>query len=58
MEIHRLQTGIETSPENWQHSTMYVQDLVRADVNIAAEISEEDAYCFQEMCKIFAERME
>lgn len=56
--IHRLREGIKTSPENWQNCTMYVQDLVRPDLNIAAEISEADAFCFQKMCQIFAKNME
>lgn len=33
---------------------MYAQDLVRLDVNIAAEISKEAADNFQLMCKKFA----
>lgn len=53
-----MHTGIEASRENWQNCTMYVQDLVRPDVNITAEISKEAAYSFQEMCQIFAEKME
>lgn len=33
---------------------MYVQDLVSPGINIAAEISEDDANNFKHMCKVFA----
>lgn len=45
-----------TSPENWRNCTMYVQDLIREDVNITAEISKKQAEKFQKMCQMFAEK--
>lgn len=35
---------------------MYVEDLVRPGINIAAEITTKDAYGFQEMCQMFAKK--
>lgn len=33
-----------------------MEDVVRAGVNIAAEITTKDAYGFQEMCQSFAKK--
>lgn len=33
---------------------MFLQDLVRPDLNITAEISKDDAEYFQELCRVFA----
>lgn len=35
---------------------MFIEDLVRPGVNIAAEITTKDAYGFQEICQIFAKK--
>lgn len=43
--------GIEKSPQNWQNCSMYVQDLVRHDVNATVEISKEAADAFRNLCK-------
>lgn len=48
---------METCPENWQNCTMYVQDLVRPEINITAEISKEEAENFQHMCQIFEHKI-
>lgn len=39
---------------NWRNCTMFVQDLVTPGLNIAAEVTKEDAYNFQEMCQMFS----
>lgn len=52
----RLRKGIETTPENWTNCFMCVQDLVRLDVNITAEISKEAAENFQFLCQTFAKK--
>lgn len=36
---------------------MCVQDLIRPDVNVTAEITKEAAKKFQEMCQTFAEKL-
>ena len=48
---------MEESPENWKNCSMYVQDLVRPDVNITAEISKKEADNFQQMCEIFGNKL-
>lgn len=35
---------------------MYIEDVTRPGINIAAEITTKDAYGFQEMCQIFAKK--
>lgn len=35
---------------------MYVEDVTRPGINIAAEITAKDAYGFQEMCQVFAKK--
>ncbi|XP_031626105.1 uncharacterized protein LOC116342572 [Contarinia nasturtii] len=50
----RLRDGIESNPASWTNCTMYIQDLVRSDVNIAAEIPKKAAENFQQLCQIFA----
>lgn len=35
---------------------MYVEDVSRPGINIAAEITAKDAYGFQEMCQVFAKK--
>lgn len=37
---------------------MQVQDLVRLDVNVTAEISNEDAKQFQKLCQLFAAELQ
>lgn len=36
---------------------MYVQDLVRTDLNMAAEIPKKAAENFQQLCQIFAKHV-
>lgn len=50
----RLQDGINSNAWNWKNCTMYVQDIKYPGTNITAEISEEEANNFQQMCKMFA----
>lgn len=45
---------MKASPENWEDCPMFVQDLVRSNVNITAEVSKSTAENFQKMCKQFA----
>lgn len=49
-----LRDGIGADPANWQKCTMFVQDLMEAGINIAAEVSKEEAYNFQELCQMFS----
>lgn len=35
---------------------MYIEDLLRSGVNVAAEITTKDAYGFQEICQMFAKK--
>ncbi|XP_055326064.1 uncharacterized protein LOC129579895 isoform X2 [Sitodiplosis mosellana] len=53
---NRLRDGISESPANWKNCTMYVEDVTRPGINIAAEITTKDAYGFQEMCQVFAKK--
>lgn len=55
--MFRLRTGIGNSSENWKNCSMFVQDLVRPNVNVTAEISQKAAQNFQEMCQIFAKKL-
>lgn len=50
----RLRDGIEANPLNWMNCAMFVEDIKSPGINIAAEIEEEEADIFQEMCKMFA----
>lgn len=50
----RLRDGIESNAWNWENCTMFVQDPKSPGTNITAEISDEDANNFQQMCKMFA----
>lgn len=50
----RLKAGIELNPHKWKNCMMCVQDVITPEINIAAEISEEEANHFKHMCKIFA----
>lgn len=43
--------------ETWTNCPMFVHDLVQRDVNITAEVSETEAEQFQEMCQIFAKKL-
>lgn len=52
----RLRDGMNEHPQNWKNCTMYVEDLLRSGVNIAAEITTKDAYGFQEICQMFAKK--
>lgn len=54
---NRLYDGMEKSPSSWKKCTMYVQDLVKTDLNFAAEIPRKAVENFQQMCQIFAEQM-
>lgn len=49
----RLQNGIASNSFNWKNCTMHVQDFKSPGVNVTAEIPEEDAINFTEMCKMF-----
>lgn len=48
----RLRNGIEASPENWKDCEMFVQDVVRPNINITAEIPKEAVEQFQQICKL------
>lgn len=50
----RLRDGIEANAWNWKNCTMYVQDIKYPGRNITAEISEQAANNFVQMCKMFA----
>lgn len=52
--IFRLRSALKIFPENWEDCPMFVQDLVRPEINITAEISKNTAENFQKMCKQFA----
>lgn len=52
----RLRDGISANLANWKNCTMYVEDVIRTGINVAAEITTKDAYSFQEMCKVFAKK--
>lgn len=52
--LFRLRSGIKDSPENWTNCAMYVQDLVRQDVNITADVPKQAVEYFQQMCRVFA----
>ncbi|XP_031625839.1 uncharacterized protein LOC116342388 [Contarinia nasturtii] len=52
----RLRDGINTNPANWKNCTMFVEDVTRSGINVAAEITAKDSYGFQEMCQIFAKK--
>lgn len=54
--LYRLFDGIQSHPENWTNCKMFVQDFMRPDINITAEISEKAAANFQQMCQQFAEK--
>lgn len=48
-----LTDGIKNSPDNWQHCSMLTQDIIDADLNVTAEVTEYEAEMFQNMCKTF-----
>lgn len=50
----RLRDGIKQSETNWRNCYMFLQDLVRPNLNVTAEIPKEHAENFQEMCRLFA----
>lgn len=50
----RLRDGIKESYFNWDNCAIYVQDPNSPGTNITAEILEEEANNFQQMCKMFA----
>lgn len=52
-----LRRALNTYPENWENCSMFVQDLVRLDINITAEIPKKQAETFQNMCKQFAKEL-
>lgn len=52
----RLREGIKAAPENWTNCSMFVQDLVRPDINITAEVPKEAAENFQQMCQQFVKK--
>lgn len=49
-----LREGIASNVANWENCTMYIQDIISPGLNIAAEISKEEAYKFKNMCKLFS----
>lgn len=53
---YRLRDGIVISPQNWINCTMFVQDCVRFDTNITAEISTVAVENFQQMCQKYAKK--
>lgn len=55
-QFHRLRDGINGNQANWKNCTMYIEDVLRSGVNVAAEIPTKDAYGFQEVCQIFAKK--
>lgn len=55
--FYRLRSAINTSPENWENCPMFVQDLVRSNINITTEIPKQTAANFQQMCKRFAKEL-
>lgn len=52
--MFRLRDGIEAHAYNWQNCTMFVQDIKSPGTNICAEIPEDAANRFKQMCKVFA----
>lgn len=50
----RLREGIKENHSNWENCAMHVQDLKSPGINITAEISEEEANNFKQLCKMFA----
>lgn len=54
IQIYRLHAGIASSPENWKNCTMFVQDLVRLNVNATADISKTSVKNFKTMCELLA----
>lgn len=55
--IYRLRMGMERSPQNWRNCAMYVQDLVRPDVNVTADVSVEAFNKFKKICNKFVMRL-
>lgn len=49
-----LREGISLNRFNWENCTMFVQDIKASGVNIAAEISKEEAYNFKKLCQLFS----
>lgn len=45
---------MESNSFNWKDCTVHVQDFQSPGVNVTAEIPENDANNFVEMCKLFA----
>lgn len=52
--IFRLRDGMSLRYRDWANCSMFVEDLIVVGKNIAAEVPEEHAAHFKEMCKIFA----
>lgn len=48
----RLREGIELNAPTWENCTMFVQDL-NSGANTAAEITQQEANNFRDMCKLF-----
>lgn len=48
-----MQKAIDSNPENWKSHMMFVQDVAAPGMNIAAEISQTEAYSFKNMCQLF-----
>ncbi|XP_055323571.1 uncharacterized protein LOC129578676 isoform X2 [Sitodiplosis mosellana] len=53
-EQKRLRDGIANNPANWTDCVMWVEDIVSPEVNITAEISNEDANNFVKLCQMFS----
>lgn len=52
--MNRLREAIEKYPSNWENCVMWVEDIVSPSVNIMAEMSNDDANNFVNLCQIFS----
>lgn len=52
--FNSLRDAIAKKPENWADCAMWVEDILSPEVNITAEISNEDADNFVKLCQMFS----
>lgn len=54
IDLNSLRDAIAKYPANWVDCEMWVEDIVSPEVNITADISNEDANNFIKLCQMFS----